>query len=94
MISGSFDPPAALKFNRKPVTDERIVELRKRMKDECRVQFVVWAESTSLDIFGIYNGEPVFRPAICAWEAWKAAWSILSSNLKAYGSAKRFPLER
>ena len=76
-----------LKFKKKPVAPERVEFLRERFKDECRVQFVVWAEGTSLDATGMWNGgEPVFRPAICAWEAWKAAWSLLSSNAKLSGA--------
>jgi len=75
----------ALKFKKKPVTDDRIAYLRRNLKDECKVQFMAWAESTSLDTSGIFNGEPVFRPAICAWEAWQAAWRILGSNAKVSG---------
>lgn len=53
--------------------------LRERLNgDECKVQFILWARGTWLDVAGIYDGEPVFRPAICAWEAWKAAWALRS----------------
>ena len=45
--------------------------------DECKVQFILWANTTYLDIAGMrQGGEPVFRPAICAWEGWKAAWAM------------------
>lgn len=46
--------------------------------DDCRFKFIVWAEKhTHLDLCGMYGGdlEPVFRPAVCAWEGWKAAWA-------------------
>jgi len=73
-----------LKFKqKKPVmTDpERVENLRKMVDgDECKLQFILWAEGTSLDISGIHYGEPVFRPAICAWEAWKGAWNLLRPN--------------
>lgn len=63
--------------SRKPPTPERLKVLRRCSRgDECKFQFMVWAEGTSLDVAGIHGGEPVFRPAICAWEAWKAAWEI------------------
>lgn len=58
---------------------ERVAMLRERFgDDECRVQFVLWADNMHLDVSGIWNkdGEPVFRPAVCAWEAWKAAWEL------------------
>jgi len=66
----------SLKFKRPTESaDVRRKLLRKYIKDACKVEFIVWAENTSLDILGIHGGEPVFRPAICAWEAWKACWS-------------------
>ena len=59
------------------VTDAYIANLRQRHSgDECKVQFIIWANKTWLDVAGIHNSEPVFRPAICAWEAWKAAWAL------------------
>lgn len=59
------------------VTDEYIAHLReKHGGDECKVQFIIWARGTWLDVAGIHTGEPVFRPAICAWEAWKSAWAL------------------
>lgn len=65
---------------RKPVSPERAEQIRRYVNDECKAAFIIWAEGTSLDVGGILDGEPVFRPAICAWEAWKAAWLHLSFN--------------
>ena len=63
---------------------ERIAILMNIGCDECRASFITWAKGdTWLDICGMFpypTGEPVFRPAICAWEAWKAAWVAKSSN--------------
>lgn len=66
-----------LKFKKARKADpERCERLREMVGgDECKLQFILWAEGTSLDIGGIHHGEPVFRPAICAWEAWKAAFT-------------------
>ena len=64
----------------------RVAMLRERFgDDECRVQFVLWADNMHLDVAGIYSkdGEPVFRPAVCAWEAWKAAWALKTPNVEA-----------
>lgn len=70
-----------LKFRRKPIAEDRIAVLRRGSNgDECKFQFMLWADGTSLDISGIRSGEPVFRPAICAWEAWKGAWALMSSD--------------
>jgi hypothetical protein len=74
-----------LKYKKKAVTDETVQAIRDHFQDECKAQFFIWAESTSLDTGGIWNGEPVFRPAICAWEAWQAAWRLLSSNAELTG---------
>ena len=71
----------SLKFKTTPVRERRVEQLRACAEgDECKFQFMLWAEGTSLDVSGIHDGDPVFRPAICAWEAWKAAWSLLSDN--------------
>ena len=71
-----------LKFKRRPLTDKRRIEITNWLKDQgdCKLHFVLWAETTCLDISGIYAGEPVFRPAICGWEAWKAAWAYSRSG--------------
>lgn len=61
----------------------RIAMLRERFcDDECKVQFVLWAENFHIDLAGIWSkdGEPFFRPAVCAWEAWKAAWALKTPN--------------
>ena len=58
---------------------ERVDMLREEFgSNECKVQFVLWADNMDLDLAGIYStdGEPFFRSAICAWEAWKAAWAL------------------
>lgn len=57
----------------------RIERLRKLFEgNECKLQFVLWADGVHLDLCGIWgkDTEPFFRPAICAWEGWKAAWSL------------------
>ena len=62
---------------------ERVKMLRERFEgDERKVQFVLWADNMHLDVAGIYSkdGGPVFRPAVCAWEAWKAAWALKTPN--------------
>ncbi|GAB3358915.1 MULTISPECIES: hypothetical protein [Giesbergeria] len=70
-----------LKFWKKPITEDRVAVLRRGSNgDECKFQFMLWADGTSLDISGIHGGEPVFRPAICAWEAWKGVWALMSSG--------------
>jgi hypothetical protein len=68
----------SVKFKKTRAHSDAYVEhLRGRVGgDECKVQFILWADGTWLDVAGIHKGEPVFRPAICAWEAWKAAWSL------------------
>lgn len=59
------------------LTDGYITHLRQQLGgDECKVQFILWANKTWLDVAGIHTGDPVFRPALCAWEAWKAAWAL------------------
>jgi hypothetical protein len=65
---------------------ERVAKLREDFGgNECKVQFVLWADNMHLDVAGIYSkdGEPVFRPAVCAWEAWKAAWVLKTPNAAA-----------
>jgi len=49
---------------------------------ECKGMFLIWAHTKHLDTAGMYHvgGEPIFRPAICAWEAWKAAWELRSAK--------------
>jgi len=47
-----------------------------RGADECKTAFILWARGTSLDVSGIWGDGPVFRPAICAWAAWQAAWRL------------------
>ena len=68
----------ALRFKKSnPKRDERIKRFGDELGwDECKVEFIIWAEGTSLDLSGIHTGEPIFRPAICAWEGWKAAWNL------------------
>lgn len=71
-------------------TPERIEMLRERFgDDECRVQFVLWSDGVHLDVAGIWSkdGEPAFRPAACAWEAWKAAWALKTPNDSLNGGA-------
>ena len=46
----------ALKFKKTPVAVKRLAVLRKQLKDECRAQFVFWAEGTILDVGGIHSG--------------------------------------
>jgi hypothetical protein len=46
-----------------------------------------WARTTTLDTCGMHDGEPIFRPAICAWEAWKAAWNLTMPNVELRGCA-------
>lgn len=65
----------------KEISPARLQHLRDRANgDECKFQFLVWAESTWLEVFFGDDGEPVFRPAIYAWHAWKAAWAVKGSN--------------
>lgn len=70
----------ALKFKTPaPLSAGGVQYLREKCDgDECKLQFVLWSRGTWLDIAGIYQDGPVFRPAACAWEAWKAAWALRS----------------
>jgi len=71
-----------LKYKKREPNPAREEYLRELFhQNECKLQFVLWSDWNSLDVSGIYEGEPVFRPAICAWEAWKAAWQHLSDNV-------------
>lgn len=54
--------------------------------DECKLQFLLWAEGTWLEVYFNEDGTPCYRPAICAWEAWKAAWSLRGTGAS-HGSA-------
>lgn len=44
--------------------------------DECKLQFLIWADGTWMDAYFADDGIPIYRPAIYAWEAWKAAWNL------------------
>jgi hypothetical protein len=61
-----------------PVTQERREIFTKHLgQDECRLQFKLWADGTRLNVSGFWlDSDPIYRPAICAWEAWKAAWEL------------------
>lgn len=73
----SRDDKSLKMSNRKP--SEKFLEVARQQTngDECKLQFVIWAYGTHLDIAGIYTGEPLFRPAACAWAAWQGAWKLL-----------------
>jgi hypothetical protein len=60
--------------------DERHEKFLLDRHGECKGRFMIWARTTTLDTCGMHEGEPVFRPAICAWEAWKAAWNLTMPN--------------
>lgn len=71
----------ALKKKVAQLSEKRLEKLRELTDgDECKFQFIVWAEGTRLDVSGILKGEPIFRPAVCAWEAWKGAWALLHKS--------------
>ena len=71
-----------LKSKNAKATPSSVEHWIERIDDECKAQFIRWATGKHIDISGIYRGEPVFRPAICEWEAWKAAWALKSKKRK------------
>jgi hypothetical protein len=63
------------------VSDETAKQIKRWASDDaCKYQFMLWAASAQLDVAGIHEGYPIFRPAIVAWEAWQTAWNL--SNRK------------
>lgn len=71
----------SLKDKKRKINPHYEAWLRTNIKDDCKVQFIIWAETKHLDTSGIEGPSgPVFRPAICAWEGWKAAWELRGND--------------
>lgn len=67
----------------KEISPELLDYFEKQAKgDECKLQFLLWARGTWLEVHFGKDDAPVFRPAACAWEAWKAAWSLKSKGAR------------